>query len=240
LLFASEQGWPFPACCDDTRRGRNICYAHALSSLLPQMVAVTHNYFQDNPNGSEQGGQDYGLIPGNVSSDLSNGPGHPTFDAYNSTAPDVWEQSNDHYCCRHWSMGCLRKSLHGVFDPIVVANGSLQLHGWAWDESAAGAGSSPISVRVSVDGTAVATLVANVSRADLIASGSAPTMYHGFLAEVPSPPADGKVHTVAVHALPVTEGVAAWELTQSPRCVNGTQTVPCTGDSLDLGHAMRI
>lgn len=65
-LWASEQGWPSPACCDDRIRGRNICYAHALSAALPQMIGVTHNYFQDSPGGSEQGGQDYGLIAGNI------------------------------------------------------------------------------------------------------------------------------------------------------------------------------
>ena len=142
-------------CCDDVKRGRNICYAHALASATPEVIGVTHNFFQDNPNGSEQGGQDYGLIPGNISGDLSNGTGmcvqgvrvlcllsqalvrlwgrclgwgeqvvtvvpcreprgpgscalcsmrtgYPTFDAYNSTSPDVWGKSNTHYCCRHW------------------------------------------------------------------------------------------------------------------------------------------
>ena len=82
-------GWPSPACCDDRIRGRNICYAHALSAALPQMIGVTHNFFQDSPGGSEQarpaysppthfsykpnkfcgraqGGQDYGLIAGNI------------------------------------------------------------------------------------------------------------------------------------------------------------------------------
>jgi hypothetical protein len=40
------------------------------------MVAVTHNFFQDSVGGSEQGGQDYGLIAGNCSADLSNGRGY--------------------------------------------------------------------------------------------------------------------------------------------------------------------
>ena len=52
-LYASEQGWPSPACCDDRIRARNICFAHALSSTLPEMIGVTHNYFQDSPGRSE-------------------------------------------------------------------------------------------------------------------------------------------------------------------------------------------
>ena len=53
LMFASEQGWPFPNCCDDGIRSRNICYAHALSSATPGLIGVTHNYFHDDPGGSE-------------------------------------------------------------------------------------------------------------------------------------------------------------------------------------------
>jgi hypothetical protein len=106
-LYASEQGWPSPACCVDTIRGRNICYAHALSADSESaVIGVTHNFFHDSPGGSEQGGQDYGLIPGNISGDLSNGTGWPTFDAYNSTSQAYWGRSDGHYCCSKWSMGC--------------------------------------------------------------------------------------------------------------------------------------
>jgi len=31
---------PSPACCDDRVRSRNICYAHALASALPEMLGV--------------------------------------------------------------------------------------------------------------------------------------------------------------------------------------------------------
>ena len=92
--------------------------------------------------GSEQGGQDYGLIPGNVTADLSNGAGHPTFDAYVSTSPAKWEASNTHFCCTAWSMGCKTKRMHGVFDPLAVDANSptphtVTVHGWAWSEAAA-------------------------------------------------------------------------------------------------------
>lgn len=44
FLYASEQGWPYPACCADETRARNICFAHALSLSLPAVIGVTHNY----------------------------------------------------------------------------------------------------------------------------------------------------------------------------------------------------
>lgn len=232
LLFASEQGWPFPSCCDNVKRGRNICYAHALAADTPAMVAVTHNFFQDNPAGSEQGGQDYGLIPGNVSGDLSNGPGNPTFDAYNSTSPLVWEASNDHYCCSRWSMGCRNKSIHGVFDPIALATGTLTAHGWAWDEAAGGGGSAPVSVRVSIDteGATVTTL-ANVSRPDVVAAGATPNKDHGFLVtlDVRALQGDGKMHKVSVAALPATASGVPKLLMPSPQCFRGAAVVPCGG-----------
>jgi hypothetical protein len=36
-LYASEQGWPYPNCCANRIRGRNICYAHMLSTATPQV-----------------------------------------------------------------------------------------------------------------------------------------------------------------------------------------------------------
>ena len=48
LLYASEQGWPSPACCDDAIRSRNICYAQALSEEVPELIGVTHNYVSIN------------------------------------------------------------------------------------------------------------------------------------------------------------------------------------------------
>ena len=89
-----------------------------------------------------------------VSANLSNGAGHPTFDAYASTAVHVYGVSDDHYCCRQWSMGCSTRRVHGVFDPVVATAAGAKsvearLHGWAWDDGAAKGGSEPISVRVS-------------------------------------------------------------------------------------------
>ena len=81
---------------------------------------TSSHQFHDSPGGSEQGGQDYGLIPGNVSADLSNGAGHPTFDAYVSTSPSQWGKSDSHFCCTQWTAGCKTKTAHGTFDPVQI------------------------------------------------------------------------------------------------------------------------
>lgn len=98
-------------------------------------------------------GQSYGLIAANISHDLSNGTGYPTFDAYVSTSPAQWGQGDDHFCCARWRMGCLTKENHGVLDPVAPsANGSaVQVHGWAWSEAARKGGWAPVQVIVSVD-----------------------------------------------------------------------------------------
>ena len=56
---------------------------------MPNVVGITHNDFQDNPGGSEQGGQDYGLIAGNITANFSNAAGYPTWEAYVATRHDV-------------------------------------------------------------------------------------------------------------------------------------------------------
>lgn len=158
-------------CCDNRIRARNICYAQALSATLPQMISVTHNFFHDSTDGSEQGGQDYGLIPGNVSGNLTNGAGHPTFDAYVATSPMNWDTNNNHFCCTTWRMGCLDKQGHGTLDPIAqTGTTSITVHGWAWDERAGRGGRDPVQVRLSFTGVSIPsrTVTATVSRPDLV------------------------------------------------------------------------
>ena len=115
LLYASEQGWNYnpkggPGCegLDDALRARNICLAQNLSARVPEVVGVTHNFFQDSPGGSSQGGCDFGLIPGNISGTLDDAAasGSPTWGAYVATGPDSWGVSDAHYCCTEWRQGC--------------------------------------------------------------------------------------------------------------------------------------
>ena len=105
-LYASEQGWCY-GChgCKEDCRGRNVCLAQELSEKCPNVIAVTHNYFQQVP-GSSQGGQTYGLIAGDVAGDLSNGTTCPAFNAYVATSPSQWRRDASNYCCQQWQVGC--------------------------------------------------------------------------------------------------------------------------------------
>lgn len=48
------------------------------------------------------------------------------------------------------------------------------------------AGLQPLTVSVTVDGELAMTVVANVSRPDLVSAGVAPSPNHGFVADLPS------------------------------------------------------
>lgn len=61
-----------------------------------------------------------------TSGDLKNGTGYPTFDAYNSTSPAVWGQSDSHFCCSEWLVGCKTAATHGVRS-IPIAQHTVQL-----------------------------------------------------------------------------------------------------------------
>eukprot|EP00039_Didymoeca_costata_P012770 m.185654 g.185654 ORF g.185654 m.185654 type:complete len:591 (+) comp15579_c0_seq2:183-1955(+) len=222
LLYASEQGWPSPACCNDRIRARNICYAHSLAKLLPEMVAVTHNFFQDSPDGSSQGGQDYGLIAGNITATLSNGTGYPTFDAYVSTSSPAFGTSNDHYCCETWSVGCSGiKRIHGDFDPTSSVGRDITLHGWAWDEGTMGAGRAPVDVRIVVNGDIVMNNVtSNVSRPDLVAAGVSPTPDHGFNVTISS---TANMLNISVFVVNSPSSNVPVQLEESPRCLKWNQ-----------------
>ena len=107
ILYASEQGWFSSPTMTPTLQGRNVCYAHDLSlSLGSHMFGVTHNFFQDNPNGGTQAGMDFGLLPYTIAGNLSNADGYPTYEAYKSTSPRVWAHRSDHWCCTQYQVGC--------------------------------------------------------------------------------------------------------------------------------------
>ncbi len=58
---------------------------------------------------SQGGGGDYSLVdePPVVYMNLTNAPGHETYDAYAATAPGVFGVTSDHYCCTRWGAGCV-------------------------------------------------------------------------------------------------------------------------------------
>jgi hypothetical protein len=107
-MYASEQGWPYNnVTMTKALQARNICYAHELS-LAQGVWAVTHNFAQGAGPSSQGDAGDFSLIPylPLVAANLSNGPGHPTYDAYTATAPGTWGVSAAHYCCTEWATGC--------------------------------------------------------------------------------------------------------------------------------------
>jgi len=57
---------------------------------------------------------------------------------------------------------------------------TLQGGGWCWDGAWTGGGVPPMTVRLSVDGTATASVLANVTRSGLPAKTGAPNPEHGF------------------------------------------------------------
>ena len=204
------------------------------------MLGVTHNYFQDSPGGSEQGGQDYGLIAGNISSDLSNGTGYPTFDAYNATAPQHWGQSDSHFCCTAWRAGCKTTQSFGTLDPVAVTAGdppAVVVHGWAWSSAAPQAGLAPLTVTLEVDGKAAVTVTANVSRPDLVAVAVAPSPDHGFTVGLPPALTRPLLHGKhVIKALAHAEGEEPFELDSSPRCICDFAPCACAGAALAGQH----
>jgi hypothetical protein len=88
-------------------QARNICYAHGLS-LAQGVWAVSHNFAQGDGPSSQGDAGDFSLLDYYpvIAANLSNGPGHPTYDAYMATAPGAWGVSSSNYCCTQWATGC--------------------------------------------------------------------------------------------------------------------------------------
>ena len=65
---------------------------------------------------------------------------------------------------------------------VVFAKGKQRLHcnGWCWDSAWARGGVPPMTVRLSVDGQEVFTVVANETKQNLMNATGAPNREHGF------------------------------------------------------------
>lgn len=118
---------------------------------------------------------------------------------------------------------------------VKVENGVLEGDGWCWDATFAGGGVPAMTVQVSVDGKAVATVLANITRPNLKKTG-APNTEHGFQLHVGGQPAstlaakDGKVHSldldVFLDASPSPTSDTA-PLKGSPLCFKAGEQVSC-------------
>jgi hypothetical protein len=76
-------------------------------------------------------------------------------------------------------------TLHSSIHPgwsIFASNKGKTLHcnGWCWDSAWEGGGTPPMTVRLSVDGRVVATMLANLTKKDLMNATGAPNREHGF------------------------------------------------------------
>ena len=128
----------------------------------------------------------------------------------------------------------MNTSMHSTFDPLNATGERVSLHGWAWDEAAPHAGLAPLNISIWINGAAQKTVVANVTRDDIVAAGVAPSPDHGFEAVV-SVPSSGTVRiSVYVEHCP-SAGGAQRELEGSPQCLRDGVVSPCPTDDGDLG-----
>lgn len=91
-------------------KARFICEAHDVTMTTPQIIAVTHNHFQDPYTQKHLPTTLHAMLPTSVLPDLSNADDYLTFRAYTSTADGVWEKRNDHFCCEAYALGCQNAS----------------------------------------------------------------------------------------------------------------------------------
>lgn len=109
-LFASEQNIGGGAKANDWKnKAKFICESYAIAQKMPELIAITHNHFQDNINSNEAPTLNT-MLPSIVKEDLSDALSYETFQAYSSTTPANWGNSDNHYCCEKHQLGCVGKN----------------------------------------------------------------------------------------------------------------------------------
>ena len=106
-LYLSEQNVNKP---EWEAKARFICEAHEVVLKTPQIIAVTHNHFQDHISKKALPPELHAMLPGSVGPSLHRADSYLTFRAYASTADGVWEKRNDHFCCEAYALGCQNTS----------------------------------------------------------------------------------------------------------------------------------
>lgn len=101
------------------------------------------------------------------------------------------------------------------------------MQGWAWSPLAAGGGRAPLLVTVAVDAVDGGTVLANITRPKLNATG-APNNEHGFSFDV-APAAAAAAHAPGRHVVHVQahapDGLT--DVRATPVCVEAGKTVRC-------------
>jgi len=107
-LFASEQNAGDRVKANDwKRKAKFICESYDVALRMPELIAITHNHFQDNIHRKNPKPTKHTMLPSNVKADLSDAYRYETFQAYQSTALHTWGKKNEHYCCKKYMLGCV-------------------------------------------------------------------------------------------------------------------------------------
>lgn len=196
-LLASEQGWQVK----EGTQVRNICLAHEAALAAPQLLGVTHMYFQTLPHDS--GLESFGLLPDSLPLDLSGAESHPAWQAYAATGPKVWGRSNDHYCCREHRVGCRAGDDRAPEGFVNGVTPDGRVGGWAWDPDEP---DSEVLVHLYVDGEpgcrAPDCQVFGVRATRRFDADGHP----GYEFVYPLPHRDGKPHRIRGYALSTEAG----------------------------------
>ena len=107
-LFASEQNAGHKVKADDWKtKAKFICESYDVAMRMPELIAVTHNHFQDNIHSKNKKPTKYTMLPPSVKKDLSDAHKYETYQAYLSTTPNIWGKTDKHFCCKQHTLGCL-------------------------------------------------------------------------------------------------------------------------------------
>ncbi len=106
-LFASEQNTGHKIEAENwKRKAKYICESYDVAQRMPEIIAITHNHFQDNIHHKNPKPTKHTMLPSSVKTDLSDAYRYETFQAYQSTALHRWGKKNEHYCCKQYKLGC--------------------------------------------------------------------------------------------------------------------------------------
>jgi len=107
-LFASEQNVGHRVKADNWKtKAKFICESYDVTMNMPELIAITHNHFQDNIHSKNKKPTQHAMLPSSVKEDLSDAYKYETFRAYLSTTPSVWGKTDKHFCCKQYGLGCL-------------------------------------------------------------------------------------------------------------------------------------
>ena len=108
VVAGTEESWNTGDLASQNTTAWYVCLAHNYSMGSPTMAFNTLYDTQDPYDMSGTPSGNYGLIPKNAGPYLNgSGTTAPTYFAFASTSPYVWNQRSDHFCCVMYALGCL-------------------------------------------------------------------------------------------------------------------------------------